>query len=251
MRLYTSGTIVRQFEYWSIGSFLHPYESHLPIATVLKTRIIAALSFLTSLGYHKGESDRKLLCWEIDFVSETHLQFSKFVSKSLHVKWRERLTQDQRKCAVYNNRSINLLPPKADIIVVFISRRRRPVCTRVACLVLTTQYTVQWVHTSPVITQKLYFETGIPQILLISERGRRSNIAFITKILQICCRKKWNGNICFHRNLYQREKAKRVPKGQTNFLRPTNLRLGQKKPVGQLIFLGQPTWKKAYFFNLA
>jgi len=37
---------------------------------------------------------------------------------------------------------------------------------------------------------KLYFETRIPQILLISERGRRSNIAFITKIFQLCCRKK-------------------------------------------------------------
>ena len=44
-------------------------------------------------------------------------------------------------------------------------------------------------HTIPVITQKLYFETGIPQTLLISERGRRSSIAFITTILQMYFRK--------------------------------------------------------------
>jgi len=44
--------------------------------------------------HHKGdtvESDRKVFCWEIGFVSATHLQSSKFVSKSLHVKWWKRL----------------------------------------------------------------------------------------------------------------------------------------------------------------
>jgi len=121
-------------------------------------------------------------------ASATHLPSSKFVCKNLHVKSRKRLKQDHRTCADYNNRSINL-PPKPDIIVAFLSRRRRTVCKRRACLVLTAHYTVQWVHTIPVIRQKLYFETGTPQILLISERGRRSNIEFITKILQMCCRK--------------------------------------------------------------
>jgi len=66
MKLHTLGTIVRQFAYWPIDSFLHPYESYLPIAPILPTRIIAAFQFLTSLGHHKGESDRKLLCWEIE-----------------------------------------------------------------------------------------------------------------------------------------------------------------------------------------
>jgi len=136
VRLPTLGTVLRQFEYWSIDSFLHPYGSHLPIALMLTIRIIAALQFLSSLGHHKGESDRKLLCWEIDFASATPLQSSKFVSKSLQVKWRKRLKQDQRKCADYNNRPINQLPPKPDIIVAFLSRRRRPVCKRRACFVL-------------------------------------------------------------------------------------------------------------------
>ena len=142
VRLHTLGTTVQQFAYCYIASFLQPYGSHLPIAPMLTTRIIASLRFLTSLGYHKGESDRKLLCWEIDFAPATHLQSSKFVSKSLHVKWRKRLKQDQRKCADYNNRSLNLLPPKPDIIVAYLARRRRPVCKRCACLVLTTQYTL-------------------------------------------------------------------------------------------------------------
>jgi len=45
--------------------------------------------------------------------------------------------------------------------------------------------------------------------------------------------KKWNSSIFLHRNLFQRQKAKKEPKGQTNFLRPTNLR-GKKRPKGQL-----------------
>jgi len=35
--------VVAQFAYWSIGSFLHPYESHLPFTPVLTTRMIRAL----------------------------------------------------------------------------------------------------------------------------------------------------------------------------------------------------------------
>jgi len=55
---------------------------------------------------------------------------------------KKRLKQDQRKRVDYNNRSTNLLPRKPDIIVAFLSRRRRPVCKRCACSVLTTQYTL-------------------------------------------------------------------------------------------------------------
>jgi len=68
--------------------------------------------------------------------------------------------------------------------------------------------------TFPVNMQELYFETRIPQILLTSGRGRRSNIAFTTQILQMCCRKR---NIFMQKNLFQRNKAKKEPKGRKNF----------------------------------
>jgi len=71
------------------------------------------------------------------------------------------------------------------------------------------------VHTFPVITQKLYFESRILQILIISYRGRWSNIAFITKILHMCCRK--NGielTIFLQGKLFQRKTAKKEPKKQ-------------------------------------
>jgi len=48
------------------------------------------------------------------------------------------------------------------VVVTLLSQRRRPVCKRWACLVLETHYTV---HALPVITQKNYFESRIPQIL--------------------------------------------------------------------------------------
>jgi len=41
--------------------------------------------------------------------------------------------------------------------------------------------------------------------------------------------KKWNSNIFLPKMLFQRKKAKKEPKGQTHFLRPADLRLGQKK----------------------
>ena len=66
-----------------------------------------------------------------------------FASKSWHVEWRKWPKQDHRKFADYKNRSISLLPPNPDEIVVFLSRRRRPVCKRFACLVLTAQYKPQ------------------------------------------------------------------------------------------------------------
>ena len=51
-----------------------------------------------------------------------------------------------------------------DVIVAFISQRRRPVCKRWACIVfgLTTHCIV---HTFPEITQKVYSESHMPQIL--------------------------------------------------------------------------------------
>ena len=44
-RLQPFGAMVPHFAHWSIGSFLHPYESNLPFAPVLTTRIIRALPF--------------------------------------------------------------------------------------------------------------------------------------------------------------------------------------------------------------
>ena len=66
----------------------------------------------------------------------------------------------------------------------------------------------------------------------------------------MCCRKKWNSNIFLHRNLFQRKKAKKEPKGQTNFLRPTNLRSGQKRPKGQLKFFRPTNLKRGHIFEI-
>ena len=71
------------------------------------------------------------------------------------------------------------------LTVTFVTRSTS-VYKRLASIALTTHYTV---HALPEIMQKIYFESSIPQILSTSERGRRFNIAFITNILQMCCRK--------------------------------------------------------------
>ena len=49
IRLHTLGKTLRQFVYWSIGSCLHPHESHLPFTPVLTTRIVTALPLLDVL----------------------------------------------------------------------------------------------------------------------------------------------------------------------------------------------------------
>jgi len=78
------------------------------------------------------------------------------------------------------------------------------------------------VWTFPVITQKIYFKSCIPQILLTSQAWRRSNIAFVANTLQMCCRIKWNSKISFIGNFFS-------VKRPNEFLRPTNLSWGQKK----------------------
>jgi len=80
------------------------------------------------------------------------------------------------------------------------------------------------------IAQKKYFESHILQILPTSERGRRSNIGFITKNLQRRCRNNGMVNILLQRKTIQCKK----PKDQTNCLRPTNFRWGQKRPKSQM-----------------
>ena len=64
---------------------------------------------------------------------------------------------------------------------------------------------------------KTCFESRIPQILLTSERGHRSNKAFVANILQMCCRKKWNSNISPQRKSFQRKKAKKSQKTKRIF----------------------------------
>jgi len=81
------------------------------------------------------------------------------------------------------------------------------------------------VHTFPVITQKLNFEFSINQILLISNAA--SDIEFITKILQMSSQKDGIAVSSFIR-IYSSVKK---PKGQTHFLRPVDLRSGQKRPI--------------------
>jgi len=47
-------------------------------------------------------------------------------------------------------------------------------------LLIISKSNVCTVQKFPVITQKSYFESSIPKILLTSQRWRRSNMAFIT-----------------------------------------------------------------------
>ena len=107
-----------------------------------------------------------------------------------------------------------------NVIVAFLSRRRRPALQALSLLI-----SYNTIHTTQCSECRNF--QWLRTVLLKSESGRRPNIAFITKILRICCRKKWNSSIFLHRNLFQRKKAKKEPKGQTNFLRPTNLKRGQ------------------------
>ena len=153
MRLHTLGTIVRQFAYWSIGSFLHPDESHLPITSILTTRIIAALPLLDVIKTPQGRHNRiwsqiallgnRLRVSDASSVQEICKQKLSVVMVMVMVycfMWndRNRLKQDQRKCVDYN-RFIKLPPPKPDVIVAFLSWRCRSVCKRCAFIVLTTQ----------------------------------------------------------------------------------------------------------------
>jgi len=59
-----------------------------------------------------------------------------------------------------------------------------------------------------VFTLKIYFDSRSPQILLTSERGRRSIIAFMRNILQVLAKKNGTVNIFMQKKLLQREKAK-------------------------------------------
>ena len=67
-------------------------------------------------------------------------------------------------------------------------------------------------------------------------RMQASDIAFITNILQMCCRHKWNSNIFFISTYFSLKEAKKEPKGRTKLLRPANLRLGQKSQKTTKLF---------------
>jgi len=101
---------------------------------------------------------------------------------------------------------------------------------------LTKHYTV---HSFPVIAQKMYFETLIPQILPTLKRRRHSNIALITKMLLRCFRK--NGIVSI---VLQRKTRMKKPKGEMKFLQSTQLQTRPEKGQrAKLNFLGQLTWK--------
>jgi len=71
---------------------------------------------------------------------------------------------------------------------------------------------------------KTYFGSHIPQILPTSERGLRSNVAFIANTLQMCCRK--NGIVIyFFRGNFFNEKGQ-IP---NEFLKANQLKMRQKK----------------------
>ena len=100
MRLHTLGTIVRGFAYWSSAAFC----THMKIISqkrlYLGPESLQPFPFLTSLRHDKGdttESDRKLLCWEIDCASATYRQSRKFVSKSLDVNWSKKTNARSEK----------------------------------------------------------------------------------------------------------------------------------------------------------
>jgi len=79
---------------------------------------------------------------------------------------------------------------------------------------------------------------------------RASDVAFVTKILQMCWLYKWNSNIFLHKNLFHRTKgqkrAKRpntfftasqhdeAKKGQLKYFKPTNLKRGQISEISGL-----------------
>ena len=98
------------------------------------------------------------------------------------------------------------------------------------CLQHNTHYTVQWVHAFSVITKN------------ITKIRTRASICYIIchKNFANMLPKKWNCSIFLHRDLFLWKKVKKKPKGQTNFLRPTNLRWSQKRPKDQLKFF-RPT----------
>jgi len=78
MKLHTLGTIVRQLAYWSIGSFLHSYESHLPITSILTTGIIAALPRLDVIKTPQGRQQPNLIanCFVEESIARQRRIFS-------------------------------------------------------------------------------------------------------------------------------------------------------------------------------
>jgi len=77
---------------------------------------------------------------------------------------------------------------------------------------------------------------------------REFAIAFITKILQMCCRQKWNSNIFLHRNLFQRKNVQKRAKRSNIFFKASQLEMS---PKGQLSFLTNQLETTPNFWNLA
>ena len=85
---------------------------------------------------------------------------------------------------------------------------------------------MQWVHTFPVITQKLNFESSIPQISLTLECGRLL-WRLSHKFCKCVAEKNETAIFSFTRTYFSIKMAKKEPKRRTYFLRPASLRWGQ------------------------
>ena len=111
---------------------------------------------------------------------------------------------------VLTTRIITALP-LLDVIVAFLSRRRRPV---LQALSLLSSYNI--IHTTQ-CSECTHFQ-WLRKILRKSERGRRSNISFITKSLQKFCRK--NGIVVFSFiRTYFSEKKQKITKRPNVFFK--------------------------------
>jgi len=55
-------------------------------------------------------------------------------------------------------------------------------------------------------------------------------MAYITKILQMCFRKKWNSNIFLQRKLFQRKKSQKRAKRPNGLFKAVQLEMRSKRP---------------------
>jgi len=139
-----------------------------------------------------------------------------------------------------------------DLIIPFLSRRRRPAaCKRWVCLVLTTQQTLHSAVSAHISSDYAKTSFRIQHPSNITNIGMRtSDIVFITKSLQMCCRQKWNSNIFLHKNLFQRKKGQKRAKRPNKCFKASQLEMRPKKGrKANWNFLGQSTWNEAKFLK--
>ena len=159
----------------------------------------------------------------LKLISGNSLTFHGLSDCTLWVQWCHSLRIDP-SAAFYENhlpftlalttRIIRALPLR-HIIATFLSQRRRPVCKRWACLVLTTHYTV---HVLSSDYAKDVYRIYHPSNFNIRTRAS----VYYHKNFEKASPKKWNSKYFFGEEMFQRKKSKK----KNNFS-------------------GQPTWKEA------